>query len=498
MFLKEGWPAPRVLSGQDFHKSGVIVALVVCAAAGVALAASPYPIDRVVFIGLTIAALAGAVLGSVGLSAAASAAGMALSLSLALEPGAEPLDWYAAVLFLLIGAGSILAASRLRATRDQAQVASQYAAEREAHLQSILDTVPDAMIVIDEAGMIRLFSQAAERLFGFTADEAMGRNVMDLMPQPYRDAHDGYIRRYLDTGERRIIGIGRLVFGARKDGSTFPMELSVGEMQSRGRRFFTGFARDLTERRERESRLQELQSELMHMSRLTAMGNMASSLAHELNQPLTAVANYLRGSARLLQADEVDRERLGQALERANEQTLRAGEIIRRLRSFLARGEAERRVEDLPRLIEEASALALVGAKERDVQVRYDFDPAARTVLADRIQIQQVLLNLIRNAMEAMAATPIRQLTISTASDGTDMIEVAVADTGTGLAKEVAAQLFQPFLSTKEQGMGMGLSICRTIVEAHGGSIRAEPNPGGGTRFAFTLVRVNEQEGEND
>ncbi len=165
--------------------------------------------------------------------------------------------------------------------------ALEHLAEREAHLRSILDTVPDAMVVIDERGVMQSFSAAAERLFGWKAEEAIGRNVSELMPEPYRSAHDGYLTRYLRTGERRIIGLGRVVVGERRDGSTFPMELSVGEMEGGAHKAFTGFVRDLTERETTERRLQDLQSELVHVSRLTAMGEMASALAHELNQPLS-------------------------------------------------------------------------------------------------------------------------------------------------------------------------------------------------------------------
>jgi two-component system sensor kinase FixL len=265
---------------------------------------------------------------------------------------------------------------------------------REAHLQSILDTVPDAMIVIDEHGAVQSFSTAAERLFGYKAAEVIGKNIKLLMRSPYREQHDGYLDRYLTTGERRIIGIGRVVVGERKDGSTFPMELAVGEMHSNDRRFFTGFIRDLTEHQQTEARLQELQSELVQISRLTAMGEMASTLAHELNQPLAAITNYLRGSRRLLESpSDADRARVREAVDKAADQALRAGQIIRRLRDFVARGESEPRIESLNKIIEEASALALVGAKERGVRVRFH-SVRADTVLADRVQIQQVLLNL--------------------------------------------------------------------------------------------------------
>jgi two-component system sensor kinase FixL len=315
------------------------------------------------------------------------------------------------------------------------------------------------------------------------------------MPSPYREQHDTYLARYFATGERKVIGRGRVVVGMRRDGSTFPMELAVGEMVSGERRSFTGFIRDLTERHETQRRLQDLQSELIHMSRFTAMGEMASALAHELNQPLTAVASYLNGSRRLLAGpDNVQSLMLRDAIDRAAEQALRAGQIIRRLRQFVARGETERRAEDLPKLIEEASALALVGAKHSGVRVTFAFDPSAHYVLADKIQVQQVVLNLIRNAMEAMAEMPVRELTIATARRADGMTEVRVADTGPGIASDIAARLFQPFVTSKPQGMGVGLSISSTIVEAHGGQLSAEPNPGGGTVFRLTLRAIGMQE----
>jgi two-component system sensor kinase FixL len=366
---------------------------------------------------------------------------------------------------------------------------------REAHLNSILQTVPDAMIVISEQGVIQSFSSAAERLFGYAADEVLGSNVKRLMPNPYRDQHDGYLSRYLRTGEKRIIGIGRVVVAERKDGSTFPIELAVGEMNSAGRRFFTGFIRDLSERQQTEARLQELQTELIHISRLSAMGEMASALAHELNQPLSAIANYMMGSRRLLEGQTDDTSRLVRdAMDKAAEQSLRAGQIIRRLRDFVARGESDKRVESLKKLVEEAGALALVGVKEHGVRVTFRLDPLIDRVIADRVQIQQVILNLIRNAIEAMEGLPRRELVISTEPAEDHMVTIAIADTGTGLAPEILPKLFEPFISTKAQGMGVGLSISRTIVEAHGGVISAQPNEGGGTVFRFTLRSIKEGE----
>ncbi|MBU1376135.1 MAG: PAS domain S-box protein [Alphaproteobacteria bacterium] len=394
----------------------------------------------------------------------------------------------AVVLGFLAGGVAALALVGLRRT-EKADLEA-----REAHLQSILDSVPDAMIVIDERGVIQSFSAAAEKQFGWTSPEVIGRNVNMLMPNPYRDGHDGYLGRYLQTGERRIIGIGRVVVGERRDGSTFPMELSVGEMRSGEHRFFTGFVRDLTERQDAERRFQDVQSELAHVSRLSAMGEMASALAHELNQPLSATANYVQGSLRLLSQAPLDVALIREGLTDAGEQMFRAGDIIRRLRDFVAKGETERRIESLSKLLEEAGALAMVGAKDRGVRLRYNIATTTDTVLVDKVQIQQVVLNLMRNAVEAMADSQRRDLIVSAEPAQDDMVRVSVRDTGPGVSDEVAARLFQPFVTTKQQGMGVGLSISRTIVEAHGGRIWAEPADGGGAVFSFTLRAEQERE----
>ena len=223
------------------------------------------------------------------------------------------------------------------------------------------------------------------------------------------------------------------------------------------------------------------------------MGEMASTLAHELNQPLSAIANYLKGSRRLLEsANDEKSAALRDALEKAADQAMRAGQIIRRLRDFVARGESERRVESITKLVEEASALALVGVKDLGIRVQFKFNPATDLVIADRVQVQQVVLNLIRNAMDAMETSQNRELLVSIAPADEGLVKISVADSGSGIAPEIAEQLFQPFITTKRQGMGVGLSISRAIVEAHNGRIWAEPNPTGGTIFHFTLTVVNE------
>jgi two-component system sensor kinase FixL len=442
------------------------------------------------------------VLGAIGLYAGAGPGLLAMAVGLAYgvflarySPEPLSLSIVRTLVFLLVGAGSSwIGERRDAAIRRGAQTTADLVAS-EAHLRSVLETVPDAMVVIDEQGSIQSFSAAAERLFGYAAAEVIGQNVRMMMPEPYRSSHDGFLERYRDTGERRIIGIGRVVVGQRKDGSTFPMELAVGEMQSGESRFFTGFVRDLSERQHAEQRLQELQSELVHISRLTALGEMSSALAHELNQPLSAIANYLNGVQRLMaNAPDATSAKVRDALAKAVEQALRSGDIIRRLREFMARGETEQKVESVAKLVEEASALALVGARQLGVRVGFDLDQRADFVLVDKVQIQQVLLNLIRNAVEAMAGSPRRELTIASRPSAGKLVQLSIVDTGPGMAPEVLERLFQPFVTTKPQGMGVGLSICRTIVEAHGGQIWVEPNPEGGTAFHLTLPKASPQE----
>ena len=479
-------------------------------------------------------------------------------------------------------------------------------------LAAILSTAVDGIVAIDPKGVVLLYNQACEKLFGYRAGEVVGQNVKMLMPETYRDQHDGYLANYNRTGERRIIGIGREVVGRRKDGSTFPMYLSVGEGGLTGQRFFVaiihdlsalrweteqregadrllaqivessedaissvaldgtitswnaaaeriyGFsaseaigrhismilppdrlteddeimadlragrniehyetvrrhkgghdvlvslsvapifdasgamigasktARDVTERKRSEQRLLGMQNELAHVGRLSAMGQMSAAIAHELNQPLTAVANYAKAAQRLLQNERLEPRQLQsarEAMEKAVAQTLRAGTIIRYLRDFVEKRESRKCPEDLNQVTREAVSLGMVGHSHSNVKLTLALDPTLPKVPVDKVQIQQVLLNLVRNAMEAMAEVETRELTISSGI-GDGGVCITVQDSGPGFAPHIAARLFQPFVTTKPDGMGIGLKICQSIIESHGGTIAARQ---GGTGAAFVI-----------
>lgn len=438
--------------------------------------------DTAVFILFVPVILVAAISGGIGPGL------LALVLSLLGTLAIGGVVWLQGTIFGLAGLAIVWMGELLRRTHRALDTTGDALRSREAHLRSILDTVPDATVVIDERGRISSFSAAAIRQFGYQEAEALGCNINILMPEPYHTEHDHYISRYLTTGEKRIIGVDRVVVGRRKDGSTFPMKLSVGEMKSPAGRFFTGFIRDLTEREESQAQLQAVQGELARLARLNELGEMASTLAHELNQPLAVIANYSQGCIRLLaDTDDATAGRIREALEETAKQSLRAGEIIRHLREFVTRGETEKSREDVRKLIEEAGALALVGSRQEGVRSVFEFARDTEHVLVDKVQIQQVLINLMRNALEAMRESKQRELVVRTERDDAGFVLIEVADTGPGISEEILERLFHPFTTSKSNGMGIGLSISKRIIEAHGGQILASRNARGGATFRFSL-----------
>lgn len=355
--------------------------------------------------------------------------------------------------------------------------------ERERRLNAILDSVPDAVVVFDEAGTIKSFSAAASTIFGYEASAVVGYNVAMLMPARHH--------MWPPADDRRMAGTsGRVVIGQRRDGSKFPLEIAIGEISGGKVRLFTAFLRDLARRSGSEQRIVDLQAELLHASRLSTMGHMSAAIAHEINQPLTAISNYVNAAKRLLHADAAQSQLTAQAttlLDKAAVQSLRASDIVRKLREFVEKRTRCRRPEDLGVVIEEAVALAFVGASEKSIKMEVDLDPSLGQVEIDKVQIQQVLINLVRNSIDAMQPCSTRELHLTASGGERGFVDVTVRDTGPGMPDHVAARLFQPFLTTKDRGMGVGLTICQSIVEAHGGRIWLLESSPAGTAFRFQL-----------
>lgn len=369
-----------------------------------------------------------------------------------------------------------------------------------ALLDLIIRTAPDAIITIDASGVILSFSPAAEAMFGYSEAEVVGRNVSMLMPEPFRSEHDGYLQRYLRTGDKRIIGIGREVRARRRSGEVFSAELAVGELYKDDEPIFTGFIRDVSDRVEAVRRASSLQRSLDRVSRIRTMGELSTALAHEINQPLTAVSNFAQAARRLLAEESPDIASVSALLEDVSREARRAGEILRRLRRMVDRGKAELRPENINEMVQEAVRVGQVAGANDGLRIAYHFSENLPPVMADRIQIQQVIINLMRNAMEALEQEGHVDLLIATALDGqagevvvraarnSDAeVQVTISDTGPGLPEDLLDGAFEPFVTGKEDGLGVGLAICRSIIHSHGGRIWAENNPDGGASFHFTL-----------
>jgi two-component system, LuxR family, sensor kinase FixL len=355
-------------------------------------------------------------------------------------------------------------------------------------LQALLHAAPDAIITIDDRGRMLSVNPATEELFGYRHSELKGRNVSMLMPNPDSERHDDYLRHYRETDEARIIGIGREIKARRKNGDTFSARLSVSEFEANGSRFFTGMLHDVTDRIEAEEKQRVMFSEHTHASRVVALGEMASSIAHEINQPLTAIVSYADASRRLIESGSPDTETLGHALGRISEQGQRAGAIIRRLREFVRKKEPRRNEVDVNELIKAAVALTAHDAERHGVSLEFELDPQPLAAMADRLQVEQVVLNLVRNSIEAIEDAGRRngRIRIGSRAAGPH-IQVSVSDNGIGIKPSERESVFEPFHSTKETGTGLGLSISRSIVEAHGGTLDLAPNPDNGVTFTMTL-----------
>ena len=372
---------------------------------------------------------------------------------------------------ILDAAGSVVGASAIG--RDitgpkRVEAALRSSVER---YRSIVDSAVDAILVIDGRGRIEAFNHAAERMFGYASAEVAGANVNILMPQPYRDEHDRYMDRYLTTGEKRIIGIGREVTGRRKDGTTFPLHLSVGEMVIDGEKRFTGILHDLTARVQLESRLRE-------QAALTRLGEMAAVVAHEVKNPLTGIRGAVQIIGSRLPAGGRDAEVVKEIVSRIDA----LNDLMTDLLLFARPPQPRLATVDPVAVLATVISLARQDPGARDVDIV--IDGAAPPVLADAELLKLILQNLLLNALHAIQGRGRIRVTVGTQGG---MCGMAVADSGPGIPPDVRAKLFTPFFTTKSRGTGLGLSTARRFLEAQGGSIEIECPPGGGTTVVVQI-----------
>lgn len=366
-------------------------------------------------------------------------------------------------------------------------------AELREQLEALIRTAVDAIITIDARGTVRLCNPAVDRLFGWPTRELLGKNVKVLMPDAHAAHHDGYIARYLEGGEARIIGKGRKVHGRRYDGSEFPLHLSVGEFTVSDERYFVGILRDLTAESHEQARLRQLEDQLALIARRSAVSETGASLAHELNQPLTAIDLFLTAAKR---AFPTDPEKALSLFEDARTEAQRAGAIVKRIRKMVERVEQKRELFALKPVVDDA--IELCRLTDTDNPARFEVTGAADVLaFGDEVQIRQVLVNLIKNALEATEGQNDREVRIDIARQ--HFVTIDVADNGPGVDQALAAKLFEPFHSTKKGGLGIGLSICRTIAENHGGELvhvsQAGSLPGACFRLRLPDADVEMQEG---
>jgi len=369
--------------------------------------------------------------------------------------------------------------------------------ETRAHsdLQALLDAAVDAIIMIDISGHILALNRAAEKLFGYTAAEALGRNITLFMPAAMAAEHDQHLARYVATGEARVIGRGREVEALRRDGNTFPAHLSVGRVPNSNPLRFVGFVHDLTQRRDAEEESRLSQARLAQVSRFAAMGEMAAGIAHELNQPLSAIATYAQACDRMLDGADPDLPEIHAALKQISAQAMRAGEVIQRLRHMVSNRQTDRAVLPVNEVVQELATLANTDARNALVELVFDLDTDGDCVSIDRVQVQQVLLNLLRNAIEALEGLGAdrRTITLGTRRLADGEVEIFVRDRGPGVSQETVERMFDPFYTTKRTGTGLGLAISRTIARAHRGTLGHRPNPQGGAEFFFRLPLAEQE-----
>ncbi len=364
----------------------------------------------------------------------------------------------------------------------------------------VLDSVVDSIVIIDSSGIILHMNHATLDTFGYEEKYLRGKAITLLMPEPYRSEHQHYVSRYLATGVPRIIGIGRNLTAIKKDGVVFPIYLAINEILSDEGSYFCGIIHDISDQEASHSRMLDQQAQLAHAGRVSNMGELTASIAHEINQPLTAIALYTQACIRMLEKDSIDKHRLSNALDKLAAQSLRAGAVIERVQRFVRKESGQKELVDLGSLVKDLKPLVEGDARLRGIELEFSVSEELPEVLCDAIQIQQVTLNLIRNAVDVMAEIECRHgdiVQISVSRRGADNLEVMVTDTGTGVAADQMNFIFSPFHTTKSEGMGMGLSICKSIIDYHGGSLEYKNNAQYGASFFFRLPLPDELESSN-
>ena len=358
--------------------------------------------------------------------------------------------------------------------------------------RTIVQHAIDGIVTLNHDGIIQSFNPAAERLFGYTANEAIGNNIAMLMPEPDRHRHDDYIRHYQRTHEPRIIGTGRDVTAMRRDGNPIDIRLAVAEFFLGQEQHFVGFIHDLSSRKRAEREALEARENLAHANRITAMGELAAGLAHEISQPLTAIQVTAEACRSMLKEDNPDPTMLADALEQITVQSQRTGSIVRELRDFVRKGSpGQIGRHDPESLVNNVLPLLSHELERAGVRVVHHHETPLCDCLINRIQIEQVLVNILRNAIEAMEGHDgerLLQIRSRLRPDG-QWCEIDIDDSGPGIPPAHMNRLFDPFFTTKTHGMGQGLAICRSIIERHGGSLKVEPLAMGGTRFRILLPR---------
>ena len=359
-----------------------------------------------------------------------------------------------------------------------------------AELSALLDAAVDGIVMIDEQERITTFNRAAERLFGYSAESAIGQPVEMLMPEPYRSEHRGYVSRYVRTGEPHIIGIGRETLALRADGQTFPIALSVGEARGQdGDRRFVAIIRDLTAQRAAEQSARAIELRLSQVGRFNLMGEMAAGIAHEINQPLGAIATYAQAAKRILEREQPGQQTLIDICRKIDEQALRAGRVLENLRKFIRKQEIRIDPIDVNKAVADVLNLIEADAHAEGIRVVLRLEAELPVVRANMVQLQQVVLNLTRNAVDAMRDSSGKEREIEVVTERTDKggVRIRVVDHGPGVPRQLGDNIFHPFVTTKREGLGVGLAISRTIVQSYGGSLSYRDNPAGGAIFVVEV-----------